>query len=292
MAVLTVDLMYANFHIWANLPYTVRVPRLGSTFTVQPQTISQLLPRFCDGLIASQAAYWLPNKYLPYTLSENLTLIDGEAGFETGQLPLTPLSSVKIGTRCKEAWVAIPVVNMTRDPILIQLPIGNVTAENIHSPMRSMRCPFVGRTATLEATCDYGPTRSTTAQVSRHEQSELRVVHRHAYRCGTFASHRVRSICAINDCLTGVLRRAIGLCKLPLPVARQMCILEYERKRLGQPWLRDADRGWRGVDLHVQPSDELCGGAGHRAVCERTAPVRRRVEEGGTAAHACFYAES
>jgi hypothetical protein len=158
--------MYANFHVWANLPYIVRVPRIGSTFSVRPAAISKLYPHFCDSLIASQAAYWLPNKYLPYTLAENLTLIDGEAGIEIERLPLTPLSSVKIGTRCQGAWVAIPVANMTRDPIDIQLPTNNVTTVSIQNPLRSMRCPFAGRTATLEATCDYGPTRRTSVEVS------------------------------------------------------------------------------------------------------------------------------
>lgn len=183
MAVLTVDLMYALFHIWADSPYTIRVPRLGSSFSVRPAAISQLYPRFCDGLIASQAAYWLPNKYLPYTLNAarvqavqaNFSLKDGEADLQTERLPLTPLSSVKVGTRCHGAWVAIPVANMTKHPIDIQLPTHNITDGSLRSPLRSMRCPFTGRTATLQATCDYGPTRSTTAQVSGYEPCMLSV---------------------------------------------------------------------------------------------------------------------
>lgn len=165
MAVVTVDLTYADFHIWANTPYTVRVPRMGSTFAVRPAAISQLYPHFCNGLIASQAAYWFPNKFFPYTLSENLTLIDGEAAIEHEKLPLTPLSSARIGTKCQGAWLAVPVANLTQDPIEIQLPTRNLTANLARNPLRSMRCPSGRRSATLEATCDYGPTRSTTAQV-------------------------------------------------------------------------------------------------------------------------------
>lgn len=167
---LTVDLMYSKLHVWGNMPYTVRVPRVGSTFSLRPAAISQLSPHLCGDLIASQTAYWLPNKYLPYTLAKNETLADEADGADSEalavkRLPLTPLSSVKIGTRCKGAWEAIPVANLTRNPIDIQLSTRNRTAEVVQNPLRSIRCPFSGRTATLEATCDYGPTRRTTVQV-------------------------------------------------------------------------------------------------------------------------------